>query len=131
MNYTTLSRTKILEYLESNSEKTVTVSDISEYLKNSECEVNVTTVYRFLDKLIKDEMVIKYVAEKGKQATFQYVGSNRHCEEHLHLKCIKCGRITHLDCEFMSEIAKHIEKDHGFSIQCKNSIIYGVCEMCR
>lgn len=130
MSYTTTSRTKILEYLEENSSKTVTVNNISEHLKENGCEVNVTTIYRFLDKLIDDEKVIKYVAEKGKQATFQYVENGHRCDEHLHLQCIKCGGITHLECDFMNEIAKHIGSNHGFKIQCKNSIIYGICKSC-
>jgi Fur family ferric uptake transcriptional regulator len=28
-------------------------------------------------------------------------------------------------------IAEHILKDHGFILQCKNSIIYGLCRECR
>jgi Fe2+ or Zn2+ uptake regulation protein len=64
-------------------------------------------------------------AEKGKKATFQYIEDGHHCEEHLHLQCIKCGRIFHLECEFMDEIAAHIQSEHGFFIECKRSIIYG------
>lgn len=36
-----------------------------------------------------------------------------------------------LDCGFMDEIAEHIQKDHGFQLQCKNSILYGICKDCR
>ena len=45
--------------------------------------------------------------------------------------CVKCGKILHLDCEFMKEISEHIQKDHGFSLQCKNSILYGICRECQ
>lgn len=130
MAYTTITRTRILEFLTANSHKTVTVNDISNDLKEQGYEVNITTIYRFLDKLTKDGTVMKYVAEKGKQASFQYVEHGHHCEGHLHLQCVKCGEITHLECEFMDEIAKHIKEDHGFEIQCKKSIIYGICRKC-
>lgn len=131
MSYNTFTRTKINEYLEEKVDRTVTVTDISDYLKDNGCEVNVTTIYRYLDKLISEKKVIKYVAEKGKKAAFQYVGIDNHCDKHLHLKCVKCGKVEHLECEFMDSIAGHIDKEHGFEIQCRNSIIYGTCEECR
>ena len=93
--------------------------------------MNITTIYRYLDKLAKEGTVMKYVAEKGSQAVYQYVEMGHHCEEHLHLKCVSCGCIIHLECAFMDEIAEHILKDHGFTLQCKNSIIYGLCRECR
>lgn len=129
--YATASRKKILDFLKSNSDRTVTVTDIDSYLKRNDSEVNITTIYRYLDKLAKEGTVIKYVAEKGSQAVYQYVGHGHRCEEHLHLKCVKCGMIIHLECAFMDEIAEHIGKEHGFQLQCKNSIIYGLCEKCR
>lgn len=129
-SYATASRKKILEFLKKNHDRAVTVADIDAYLKETDNEVNITTIYRYLDKLAKEETVMKYVAEKGCQAAYQYVEQGHHCEEHLHLKCVKCGSIIHLECAFMSEIAEHISKDHGFSPQCKNSIIYGTCREC-
>ena len=71
------------------------------------------------------------MSEKGNQAVYQYVEQGHHCDEHLHLKCVKCGCIIHLECDFMREIAEHIKKDHGFELQCKNSIIYGMCSKCQ
>ena len=62
---------------------------------------------------------------------YQYVEMGHHCEEHLHLKCVSCGCIIHLECAFMQEISEHILEDHGFKLQCKNSIIYGLCRECR
>lgn len=130
-SYATVSRKKILEFLQKNSERTVSVADIDAWLKRNESEVNVTTIYRYLDKLVREGTVLKYVAEKGNQTVYQYVERGHHCEEHLHLKCEKCGRILHLECAFMDEITEHILKEHGFILQCKNSMLYGRCEECR
>lgn len=130
-SYTTASRTKILDFLKTNCDRTVNVNDIQQYLIECDHEVNITTIYRYLDKLSHEGTVMKYVAEKGNQAVYQYVELGHHCEEHLHLQCVKCGAIVHLECDFMREIAEHVEKDHGFMIQCKNSSIYGLCQKCR
>ena len=129
-SYVTASRKKILEFLKNNSDRTVTAADIDAYLKQSGGEVNITTVYRYLDKLVKDGSVLKYVAEKGSQTAYQYVEQGQQCERHLHLKCVRCGRIIHLDCTFMDEISNHILNDHGFVLQCRNSILYGTCRAC-
>ena len=119
-NYATASRRKILEYLKKSNDHTVTAADVDEYLKSHDSEVNITTIYRYLDKLAKDGTVIKYVAEKGCQAAYQYVEPGRGCE-----------KIIHLECHFMEEISHHIEESHGFTLQCKNSILYGVCKECK
>ena len=62
---------------------------------------------------------------------YQYVEQGKGCCDHLHLQCVKCGRIYHLDCAFMKEISEHIEKDHGFELQCRNSVLYGICKDCK
>ena len=129
--YATASRKKILDYLKDNCDRTVTAAKIHSYLVQNDSAVNITTIYRYLDKLAKDGTVIKYVAEKGGQAAYQYVELGHRCEEHLHLQCVHCGGIIHLECEFMNEIAEHILDEHGFSLQCKNSILYGTCQKCR
>lgn len=128
--YTTSSRTKILTYLEDNKNRAVNVNDIAVYLKEKNHTVNVTTIYRYLDKLEKEGLVLKYVAEKGTMASFQLVEQGKNCHEHLHLKCVKCGGVSHLECGFMQDISEHVLKDHGFLLQCENSVLYGVCKNC-
>lgn len=128
--YVTANRKKILDFLKSNSDRTVAAADIDDYLKRNGNEVNITTIYRYLEKLANDGTVIKYVAEKGGRAVYQYVEQGQRCEEHLHLKCVRCGCIIHLDCAFMDEISEHIGREHEFELQCKNSILYGVCRAC-
>lgn len=128
--YATANRKKILEFLQENHNRTLTVSDIDAHLKACDSEVNLTTIYRYLDKLSQEGTVMKYVAKKGGQTVYQYVETEHHCEEHLHLQCTKCGRVFHLECHFMQEILAHVENEHGFLMQCKNSIIYGTCKEC-
>ena len=128
--YNTVARSRILGFLKENSDRTVNANDILKWLNDQGNEVNITTIYRFLDKLTESGEVMKYIAENGTRAVFQYVGEKQHCEDHLHLQCIRCGAILHLDCDFMDEISEHVKDEHGFQIQCKNSIIYGLCHSC-
>ncbi len=129
-SYNTASRGRILDYLKENKDRAVNVNDILKAMTDSGNEVNITTIYRYLEKLTECGQVMKYVAENGTRAVYQYVDENHHCEDHLHLQCVECGSIIHLDCHFMDEISEHVLMEHGFRIQCRNSIIYGVCDNC-
>ena len=129
--YTTSSRTRIRAYLEENANRAVTVHDIARQMERAGTPVNLTTIYRYLDKLTREGTVLKYVAEKGGQTVFQFVEQGHQCQQHLHLKCVRCGAISHLDCGFMDEIVHHIQAEHGFRLQCKNSILYGLCSRCQ
>ena len=105
--YNTKTRQLILDYLINNRQHAVSASNILEHLEEQGASPNPTTVYRYLDKLAGEQRIMKYVADKGEKAVFQYVDEGRHCREHLHLKCVQCGRIYHLDCHFMDEVRAH------------------------
>ena len=111
--YNTKTRQLILDYLINNRQHAVSASNILEHLEDEGVSPNPTTVYRYLDKLAGEQRIMKYVADKGEKAVFQYVDEGRHCREHLHLKCVQCGRIYHLDCHFMDEVRAHLMAEHG------------------
>lgn len=129
--YNTKTRQLILDYLIRNQEHAVSASNILVHLEQQGASPNPTTVYRYLDRLAGEHRIMKYVADKGERAVFQYVDEGQHCREHLHLKCVRCGQILHLDCHFMDEVREHLEAEHGFQLQCEGSILHGVCRKCR
>lgn len=128
--YRTKNRTLILEYLKAEKEHTISIADIDAYLKQKGETINISTIYRFLDKLVAEGKVMKYQQEDGKKAVFQYVEEHQ-CQNHLHMQCVKCGRMIHLNCGFMEEISDHMLEHHHFRLQCQNSILYGMCETCE
>ena len=131
MTYKTNNRSKIMEYLIANRDKAVSISEIDDFLKAEKYIVNITTIYRYINKLEEDHQVLKYVDMESGKTTYQLKQDESNCDEHLHLKCQKCGKVFHLDCDFMEEIKKHVRKDHGFNMECHNSVIYGVCQNCN
>lgn len=130
-SYNTKSRKYILEFLKNNGNKTVSVSDITEYLESMDISVNFTTVYRFLNKLAAEHKVIKITDESGARAVYQFVGYKNSCSEHIHIKCTHCGRLEHIECDFMEHIRTHLFNDHGFDLKCEGSILYGICSACK
>lgn len=129
--YKTKGRKLILDYLEAIQERTASVTEIQQYMEQQGNPVNVSTIYRNLDALVAQGQVMKFVADKGDKSTYQYIEPEHNCHKHLHVQCVKCGRVVHLECSFMNTIEEHMKKDHGISLLCENSILYGICENCK
>ena len=127
--YATKQREAILSFLRENNAHT-TASDILYHLREQGYQVSTATVYRTLEKFEAEGVVKKMVIGEGTGACYQFADSEG-CAEHFHLKCVKCGRLIHLSCEFMHEMEKHIFDDHGFTVSSGRTIIYGVCQSCN
>lgn len=129
--YVTKTRNLILQYITEHKSKQFSASDIYEYIQKENTQINVTTVYRNLDKLSEEGILLRYKYADDKCCMYQFAGKSEECQHHLHLKCQDCGKIIHLECEFMNEISKHLLEHHGFSVKCKESMLVGVCEDCQ
>lgn len=133
-SYQTLARQLILQCLGENSESTATAEDIEVFLAGKEQKINRATVYRNLERLVSEGLVLKFPSDKGRKSCYQLAETHEHgsdCHDHLHLKCSECGKVIHLDCHFMDEFSEHIQNEHGFSMNFENSIINGLCDDCR
>ncbi len=129
--YTTKSRVCILRYLEENSTVAVSVNDIVAFLSTQGIAANVTTVYRFLNQLTLEKRVMKFTDESGQKSVFQLASREKECHKHIHIKCVSCGKMNHLDCGFMDELKGHLQTEHGFELECGSSVLYGVCADCK
>jgi Fur family ferric uptake transcriptional regulator len=126
--YSTKQRTIILNFLRENSAH-VTASDIISHLREQNISVGTATVYRTLDKLVSQGILKKMIIDERSGACYQYTES-AHCSEHFHLKCISCGKLIHLSCDFLQQMEKHILDDHGFKVSSGKTVIYGHCSDC-
>ncbi|MBE6544438.1 MAG: transcriptional repressor [Ruminococcaceae bacterium] len=129
--YKTKIKEKILQCFQENAENTFSAKDIHTTLSQSGEKVNITTVYRNLDTMTFDGVLIKFQDNKCEKAIYKYSGKEGNCRSHLHMKCVECGAVVHLNCHFMNEIRTHIKNEHGFSLICSNSVIYGICKNCE
>lgn len=128
--YNTKARAAVTEFFLKNEGRTLSASQIEDFLLQKGVGISQSTVYRLLMRMENDGELIKYVAEKGKSAVYQYIGKRDNCRGHLHLKCLSCGAMLHLDCAFMEELSEHLYKGHGFKLNCEGSVIYGTCRAC-
>ena len=126
--YSTRQREAILSFLQENNAH-VTASDIIFHLKEQGYKISCATVYRTLDKMEKAGTVKKMIIGSGSGACYQLADSDG-CDSHFHLKCIHCGKLIHLSCEFLHSMESHIFHDHGFTVSSGRTVIYGVCSQC-
>lgn len=126
--YRTKQRQRILDCLTANSHYHITAEDVEAYLRARGEAVGKTTIYRYLEKLVSEGRVRKFITD-GESACFQYV-SEGGCQEHFHLKCTGCGRLIHLECSYLSQVERHIFQEHHFTIHSGRTVFYGQCADC-
>ena len=126
--YSTKQRDAILFFLQENNAH-VSAADIALHLKEQGYEVSTATIYRTLEKFERDGIIKKMVIGDGSGACYQYAGEHD-CSEHFHLKCVKCGKLIHLSCDFLHSMESHIFSEHGFTVSSGRTVIYGVCAAC-
>ncbi len=124
-NYNTEGKRRLTDFLRANPETHFTVEDICTSLNGNLSKRS--SVYRNLSELCDDGSVRKFHGQSG--FVYQFVG-DRDCSSHFHLKCMRCERLVHLECEMGEELTLHIMSHHGFTVDSGRSILYGLCNEC-
>jgi Fur family ferric uptake transcriptional regulator len=127
--YNTKQRTLILSCLKENRGRLVTAEMIADHLEKEGNPVGQTTIYRHLDKLVKNGRVLKLSAPNGSYSCYRYLAPSE--ERGYHLVCVDCGRTSLLDCGHMDNFDAHIRLEHGFDLDHGKAILYGHCKGCK
>lgn len=127
--YNTKQRERILEYLKENKDSNITADEIINYFKSTNDKIGKATVYRYLNNLVKENIVKKYMVENRNCSCYQYI-EEQNCDSHYHLKCEKCNKIIHLECDEFKEVENHIAKEHDFELDSVKTVLYGICKEC-
>ncbi len=87
------------------------------------------TVYRTLDLLKKqgliDELDLLHI--RGHQHYYESRGPR----DHIHVACLRCGKVREFESELFEELKRQIERDCGVKISVTRTEIGGYCEDCR
>lgn len=129
-SYKTRQRALILDCLKQNEQNAYTIDEIVDLLKAQGQSVGRTTVYRYIDSLYRQGSIRRFERGGKNGATFQYISQKDSCKQHMHLKCVECGKLIHLDCDFMSGVCEHIYSHHGFIVDNSKTTLLGLCSSC-
>ena len=132
VQYRTQQREELLAYLRSVPGRHVTVADICDYLREQGRPVGTSTIYRHLERMVDEGLVNKYTIDSSSPACFEYIADKTLCGPDVcfHCKCEKCGRLIHLHCGELESLGEHLRSEHGFVMDPRRTVFYGLCEAC-
>ena len=127
MQYKTKQRDAVLRFFMDHADSCFTVKDVYAHVDAGEA-----TVFRAITSLTEAGLLRKFTVGSGRGECASYQYDNCHGKsEHIHLKCEGCGELIHMDCAFMETILSHFSEEHGFSVDCGRTVVYGLCAACR
>ena len=126
--YNTEQKRMIIEFLQNNRERHFTVEEITSAVCNE--GAGKSTVYRQISKLLEAGVVRRFETKDKSSFVYQYADAHEDCDSHYHLKCIKCGRLIHMECSHLNEVQQHIKAEHKFILGHSGSVLYGECVSC-
>ena len=129
MRETYKTKTKELVLEEVKKLNNFTALDVLKSLDDKKTHVGLTTIYRSLDDLESKGIITKYY-DDSKKAYYKLI-ENCQSVVHFYLKCSKCNKIEHVDCECIEQFKNHISLKHKFNANFENIVIQGLCAKCR
>ncbi len=125
-NYNTKQKNNILNFFKNNEANLFFAKDINNIFKNNDNKIGLTTIYRLLDSLVKDNVITIFYGDFGKK--YGYFPCNN--TNHYHLICNACGKIEHIECDQFSKLSNHLNTNHNFLLNEKEIFLKGRCKKC-
>lgn len=116
-------REEILEYLKSVNTHP-TAEDVYFEIRKIDSNISLGTVYRNLDKLTKENLILRIEVANGKD---RFDGD---ISQHYHAICQKCGNIIDIFIDYFSDINKIVEKKIDCKVFSHNIIFNTICQNC-
>lgn len=126
--YQTGGKQELLAFLRQNADRPLTIEEIVAALP-PEHAPGKSTVYRLMTQLVAEGTVRRFVRGNSRQFTYQWLDSAA-CHAHLHLKCVDCGRLVHLDHDASAYVQEHLLRQNHFSPDDRMTMLFGRCEGC-
>ena len=129
--YATEQKKMLSDFLKENAERAFSVDELIEGMKARYGEgiPGTSTVYRLMTRLVEEGTVKRFVKGHSRHFVYQIVG-DEHCRSHLHLKCIGCGKLLHLDERVSDALLDTIRSNSEFSVNEEETVLFGECAAC-
>lgn len=129
--YNTRQKGLLLDCLRRNSARAMSVEELTVLLSaESDAPPGKSTVYRLVSRLAEEGAVRRFEDPETRKAKYQIFDSEA-CHHHLHLKCVECGKLLHMDHAQSERIIGGIIDDSGFAVSEAETTLFGTCVECR
>ena len=129
--YATEQKKMLSDFLQTNAQRAFSVDELVEEMRRTygEGAPGTSTVYRLMTRMGEEGTVKRFVKGHSRHFVYQIVGG-AHCRSHLHLKCIGCGKLLHLDERVSDELLARIRANSDFSVNEAETVLFGQCAAC-
>ena len=121
----TVQRAAIWDVLTAEPDRHLTAEEVAERVQVRLPQVNPSTVYRTLDTLAEEGLVLRTDLGAGR-AFFEPA----HEHSHHHLVCESCGMVSHVHDDCLGGIAVRLRESSGFELGSREVVLYGRCREC-
>lgn len=128
-DYNTGPRRILLDFLERHRDERLSAEQIAGRITAEGGEISLSAIYRNLERLEQDGSLRRTADGDGRKAVYQYIGGE--CAEHLHMQCIGCGHVIHLDRDTTEALCSAAQSCGEFAIDERKTVLYGHCRKCR
>ena len=119
----TTQRMAILRSLNSGPRYHKTAQDILDAVRKANSSIGFATVYRFLKKLTKAQMISEI--SMGAGSSCYELKSNQF---HYHIACVKCGKIVEFKNKTIENTLKKVVSEKNYKMQNQVLEIYVKCD---
>ena len=130
-NYSTKQGAAILAFLADAQGKYLTAAQITGHFSAGKTVISRPTVYRQLEKLVKEGRVRKFLFDGASVTSYRYVEDGKAGTGVYNLKCEVCDEMITLECEEIGNVSRHILTEHAFMVNGGKTVFYGKCKSCR
>ena len=129
--YATEQKKILIDFLREHYEASFTVEEIVSELQCTHGDKipAKSTVYRLITRLVEEGAVKRFVKGHSRQFLYQIVDCE-HCHSHLHLRCMDCGKLFHLNEKLSDELLDVIRFSSNFSVNEAETVLVGACSDC-
>lgn len=130
--YVTEQKKILQRILEENKDRAYTVDELVNIMKQTHGEnaPGKSTVYRLITNLLNEGKVKKFSKADTRKAAYQII-LGEHCDCHLHLKCLDCGKLLHLDEEVSDKLLCAVMSNSDFTVNEEATVLFGKCGSCK
>jgi Fur family ferric uptake transcriptional regulator len=123
----TRQRRVILQVMD-DAEQHLDVDQIFARAKKIDDGVHLVTVYRTIELLKKERLIdeLDLLHLRGDRHYYETHGPR----DHIHVACLKCGKVREFESRLYEQLKTQIEKDFGMKVTISRTEVGGYCAEC-
>src|SRR3984885_1546303 len=120
---------RVLVQVIENARRHLDADEILERAQKIDSNITRVTVYRTIDLLKRHRLIdeLDLLHLRGDRHYYESHGPR----DHIHVACLRCGKVREFESELYEALKKQISKDCGIDITVTRTEVGGICDECR